>query len=58
MTPAEIVSWTMILFTRRMDALQICAQRMPKATPQELTREADRLIAWASQQSEPKGPQQ
>lgn len=58
MTPSEILSWTMIMFARRMDALTICAQRMPKATPQELTREADRLIAWASQQSEPAGPQQ
>jgi len=48
MTPQDIATWHMVFFGHRMRALEIVAQRMPKATPEELTKEADKLLRWAA----------
>jgi hypothetical protein len=48
MTPQEIATWHAVFFGHRMRALDIVAQRLPKATPEELMKEADKLLRWAA----------
>ncbi len=52
MTPTEIASWTMMIFSHRMRALEICAQRMPNQPVDAVMREAERVLAWAGQQDD------
>ncbi len=48
MTPQDIATWHMVFFGHRMRALEIVAQRMPKANIDVVMKEAERVLRWAS----------
>lgn len=46
--PEDVYTMMLATLNLRMRALELCAQRMPKASVDELMCQADKVMAWAS----------